>query len=168
MYHQLLLLLWQLCCSQDRIIGEIFHFLLWSSTSKQILKLKEVIGSAEVEHLLTVMNFYIRDVKETVLTMKDTHSFLLLRKVISKQYFKRTLSTSGFKKTWIEFSLLSQQCLSGGRCCHRKCQSYFPLSLSLQCLFNSNWNLILLFAHHFPWLIIPRLNSIWVFNNILW
>lgn len=127
---------------------------------KAYFKAEEVIGSAELEHLLTVMNFYFRDVKETLLTMKDTHSFLLLRKVISKQYFKRTLSTSGFKNPRIEFSLLSQQCLSGGRCCRRKCQSYFPLSSSMQCLFNSNWNLILLFAHHFPCLVIPRLNSI--------
>lgn len=103
MYRQLLLLLWQLSCSQGRIIGEIFSFRLWSSTSKPILKLKEVIGLAELEHLLTVMNFYFRDVKEILLTMKDTHSFLLLRKVISKQYFKRTLSTSDFKSPELNF-----------------------------------------------------------------
>lgn len=105
-----------------------------------------------------------RDVKHFILTVKN----MLLIKLISKQYFKRTLSTSGFKNLGIEFSLLSQQCVSGGRSHCRKCQSYFPLSLSKQCLFNSNWNLILLFAHHFLCLIISQLNSIWVFNNILW
>ena len=76
-------------------------------------------------------------------------------------YWVRKHPASLPESLWIEtFFAPEPQSRSDGRHHRGECQPYFPLCQSTRCLFNSNWNLIPLFAHHFPRLVIPHLNSI--------